>query len=434
MPDHAPVPNDARPLNILWLKSGPLHPPNTGGRKRTYHMVKELRKLHHVTYLALDAGDGQGFSPAETAEYCQELVRVPFRETPKGTPAFYLELLRNALASNLPYVLERYRSPELTRRLTGLTARPCDLLVCDFLTPALNLPRPSPVPTLLFQHNVEAAIWRRMVENAGHPFAKIYLGAQHRRMVRHETELSRQFDGVVAVSEDDATQFRQVYGLSNVLGAVPTGVDLDFFNPANPANGSAQAQAANARTVAFLGSMDWLPNIDAVQYYAAGAWDQVLAACPDAKFLVIGRNPPAKLHDLAARAAGNSIRLTGTVDDVRPHLAGCAAMVVPLTIGGGTRIKIYEAMALGVPVISTTIGAEGLPVRHGEHLLIADDPAALAAATRQLLENPAQGRELAASALRLVRENFGWEAITREFETLCRQAIAAGQKRLATSG
>jgi glycosyltransferase involved in cell wall biosynthesis len=388
-------------------------------------MLKELRKLHEVTYLALDSGGGQGFSPEETAEYCQELVRVPFTETQKGSTAFFWELAENLLFSKLPYVLARYKSAAMEAELKRLIAEgKCDLLICDFLTPALNVPFPCPVPAVLFQHNVEAAIWLRMVENARNPLAKWYLRGQYKRMRAQEKALSERFGGVIAVSEDDAREFREGYGLRNVLGAVPTGVDLGFFHPEHPANGSAEAREARAGTVAFLGSMDWLPNIEAVAFYAAEVWPRVLEKAPGARFLVIGRNPPERMRELAARPElRGTMTLTGTVEDVRPHLAGCAGMVVPLTIGGGTRIKIYEAMAMGVPVVSTTIGAEGLPVRHEEHLLIADDAQGLAAATLRLLEDRRLGQDLAGRALALVTENFGWGAVTREFATMAENVV-----------
>ncbi|MCX6894527.1 MAG: glycosyltransferase family 4 protein, partial [Verrucomicrobia bacterium] len=317
-------------MNIVWLKTGPLHPLDTGGKIRTFNMLRALARQHQVTYLSLCPPGIPENIRQSAAEYCRRAAWIPWREARKGSVAFYSQLVANQIGSKLPFVIQKYRSAKMALAIHELDRLgTCDLIVCDFLTPAVNLiwpGRPLRTPTLLFQHNVESLIWQRMQANAT-GLKRAYLRGQWRRMKKFEQESGRRFDGVVAVSEEDAAVFRREFGLNNVLGAVPTGVDCDFF--------AESRTPRQEHSLVFLGSMDWMPNIDAVEFFTAEIWPAVKAKFPAATVTIVGRNPPAKIRELEKRIAG--VRVTGTVDDVRPHLAAAAAMVVPLRVGGGTR-------------------------------------------------------------------------------------------------
>jgi glycosyltransferase involved in cell wall biosynthesis len=199
--------------------------------------------------------------------------------------------------------------------------------------------------------------------------------------------------------------------LKNVLGAVPTGVDVAHFSAVKPAR--------KPRSLVFLGSMDWMPNIDSVHFFVAEIFPLLKAKFPETKFTIVGRNPPQSVRDLAARDA--NICVTGTVDDVRPFVAESEVMIVPLRIGGGTRIKIYEGMASAIPVVSTRIGAEGLPVSHGEQILLADSPEDFAREIGRLFEQPQLRECIGQNGFEFVRDNFGWESVTKIFEDYCIQ-------------
>jgi len=400
------------PMNILWVKSGPLFPLDSGGKKRTHAMLEEISRRHHVTYLALLA-EGQELHPDEAAApYAAEKVWLPWKETEKRTRKFYVDLLRNFLLSPYPYALEKYRSQEMMDWLRAeITGDRFDLIICDFLTPAPNfLHLESKAPMILFQHNMEAVIWKRLAESSANPIGKLYLKDQFRRFSKWEKKLSELFDGVVTVSDDDSRYARENYGLENVRGHVATGVDVNYFAPRKEIR-------SGSDVIGFLGSMDWLANIKAVEFFVAEAYPVIKRAIPDVRFMVIGRNPPESIRNLAAN--DESITVTGSVDDVRPYLKMCDIMVVPLLAGGGTRIKILEAMAMGVPVVSTTIGAEGLDLQAGTELEIADGAGAFAARTAELLVDDGRRRALADAAFtRLVREN-GWKSVVDEFLQLC---------------
>ena len=409
-------------LKILWLKTGPLHPLDTGGKIRTFNMLRALRRENAVTYLSLCPPAVAEKDRQAAAEYSHSQIWIPWRETRKSSARFGLELAANQFASNLPFVIQKYRSARMAAAIHELDAAGfCDLVICDFLTPSVNLIWPGrrlKTPTLLFQHNVESLIWRRLHDNAT-GLKKFYLRGQWQRMKKFEHETCARFDGVVGVSDEDCEIMRKDFGLTNVLGSVPTGVDCDYF--------AESKWPRQEHSLVFLGSMDWMPNIDAVEFFTEEIWPVVKKQFPHATLTVVGRNPPAKIKELEKRVPG--VRVTGTVDDVRPFLASAAAMIVPLRVGGGTRIKIFEGMATGIPVISTRIGAEGLPVTHGENILLADTPADFAAQIAELFQKPAQAARVGASGRALVRAKFSWESANKIFEAHCRRAIEIGKKR-----
>jgi polysaccharide biosynthesis protein PslH len=407
-------------MRILWIKTELLHPLDKGGRLRTHGMLSELKRRHHVTYLTLDDGSGGADAAARAAEYCHELVRVPFRAPPRGSPAFFAGLARSLLTP-IPYFVARWRSAQMRREIAARTAAGgFDAVVCDFLVPAVNLPEAIPAATVLFQHNVEATIWRRQAEVHRNPLARRFLRDQFRRAAAFEGAACRRFDHVVAVSPDDREAMRRDYGIERVSD-VPTGVDTAFFRP------SGRTQR-DPHALVFTGSMDWTANVDAVRHFAADILPRIRARVPEAHLWVVGRDPHPGLRELAAQDP--AIRVTGRVDDVRPYIERAAAYVIPLRIGGGTRLKVFEALAMEAPVVSTTVGAEGLPVRDGAELLLADEPAAFADAVVRLLRDRPLAEALAARGAALVRKRYGWAAAAEAFEAALDDAV---QRRRATN-
>ena len=399
-------------MRILWLKTELLHPIDKGGRIRTYYMLRELKRAHYVTYLTLDDGLAAPDARERAAEYCHELVTVPYRHRAKFTPGFYAELAFNLL-SPLPYFLNKYVSAEMQREIVArATAGAFDVLVSDFLVSSVNLPRRVACPTVLFQHNVEAMIWRRHYEVQANPLKKLYLYDQWRKTVKRERAACRRFDYVVAVSHADRLTMQQQYGVEHVA-AVPTGVDTDYFRPRD-------VEPRAPHQLVFTGSMDWLPNEDAIRHFTEQVLPRIQQAVPDVVLTVVGRNPYPSLLELSAR--NPAVVVTGRVEDVRPYMERAAVYVVPLRIGGGTRLKIYEAMAMEKPIVSTTIGAEGLPVRNGAELLLADTAESFASAVVRLLTDESQARALGQRASLWVRAQFGWDKVADSFAEICQRA------------
>jgi glycosyltransferase involved in cell wall biosynthesis len=223
-------------------------------------------------------------------------------------------------------------------------------------------------------------------------------------MAAYEADACRSARNVVAVSEADANEMRKAYGVSNIAW-VPTGVDVEYFTP---------AARDRSGDLLFIGSMDWAPNVDGALWFAREVLPLIRRTRPMCKFAIVGRQPPPEILALAA----NCIEVTGTVPDIRPYLWGAPVAVVPLRIGGGTRLKIYEAMAARTAVVSTSIGAEGLAIIPGEQIAIADQPQAFAEACVELLENEQRREKMAHSAWQLVMSKFTWDAVVDAFEPL----------------
>lgn len=402
-----------RQLKILWLKTGPLHPLDTGGKIRTYNMLKELKKKHHITYIALAPLETKDENKQKAVEYCQEAIWIPWEETSKDNYKLYIELFQNMLFSDLPYAVQKYQSLEMQEYIERLDCPGnYDIIICDFLIPSVNIKKPLATPSLLFQHNVESLIWKRRYDNAK-GIKRGYLYNQWKRMEQYEKKGCLLFDGVATVSMNDSNILKKEFGLANVIGDVPTGVDISYFKPIEAAK--------RHGSIVFSGSMDWDPNEDAVLYFMKEIYPLIKKKAPYASFTVVGRNPSQRLKSL--NKLDSSINITGTVEDVRPYLTESEVYVVPLRIGGGTRIKIFEAMAMALPVVSTPIGAEGLSVKNGENILLSDQPEEFADNVIKLLQDQKNREEIGEKALTLIQKRFSWGAVTEVFETLCQHII-----------
>lgn len=398
---------------LLWIKTSPLHPLTRGGDLRTYHLLKWLNCWHEVTFCGMTADPAQESAAKLAGEYCRQSTWVSEAKVSQSPNRFrFLAGALLNLVSPLPYAVDRFRSRKWQGQIQRLLEeRDYDAVVCDFIFPAASLPWDLKSPKdrwVVFQHNVESLIWKRRSDEAG-TLMRPYLTAQWRRMEAFEKRMCERFDAVLTVSDEDSRLSRELYGLRNVAGAVPTGVDLDYFT-AVPRN------LPPTPTVVFVGSMDWYANVDAVLHFVRDIWPRVRKEYPDAVFKVVGRNPPEHIRALAA--SGQGIEVTGTVPDVRPFMREAHAMVVPLRIGGGTRLKVFEAMAAGIPIVSTSIGAEGLQAEDGRHLLLADDPASFAAGLTQLLGNPESAEQMGGRAFDEVAQKNSWERAAKIMEEL----------------
>jgi polysaccharide biosynthesis protein PslH len=391
-------------VKILWVKSDYLHPTTRGGQIRSLEMLRCLHQRHEVHYVCFDDGlNAEG--PARAHEYCTRAYSIYHVAPPRRSVGFAGQLL-HGLTSDLPVSVERYASRPMRTMISDLLAsNSFDSIVCDFLFPAPNIPRLC--DAVLFQHNVETIIWERHAAQARNPAARAYLKGQARRMEAYERAVCRAAGYVVTVSEQDRDTVRTRYGVEHV-SSIPTGVNLAYFAPL--------AVREPKADLVFVGSMDWLPNIDGARFFLGRIWPKIQAGLPPCRIAFVGHHPEPWLEEIAKKDA--HLIVTGTVPDVRPWFWGSAVSIVPLRIGGGTRLKIFEAMAAGVPVVSTTIGAEGLPVEHGLHLLVADDPDGFADSCLLLLKDAARRQQLAREALSLVKSRFSWEAVAGEFETI----------------
>jgi len=401
-------------MRILWVKVGGLWPLNTGGRLRSFHIISELSQRHHVFVLTTHGPGEDPRALRAKLTQCEHVVSFPYASPKRGSARFLAALARSWF-STLPVDLRKCRIPTLRRGVAHLLAvRDFNLCVADFLLAVPNLPSPSPVPVVLFEHNVEHMIWKRLGRIAP-PWQRPVLELEWRKIRRYEARACAQAKLTVAVSEADRALLASIARGTTVC-AIPTGVDTTYFAP----NGAGEAPGR----LVFTGSMDWYPNEDAILHFIDAILPSIRHDVPETSLVVVGRNPSARLQ-AAATAAG--VQVTGTVDDVRSYVAEAAVCVVPLRIGSGTRLKIFEALAMAKAVVSTTVGAEGLPLDSGTHLLRADDPAEFARGVVSLLRDPARRRALGTAGRQLVAERYSWAHVARQFETRCEEALAEGR-------
>jgi len=264
---------------------------------------------------------------------------------------------------------------------------------------------------VLFAHNVEHVIWQRMRDVERRAWRRALLALESRKMRRYEARACARAQLTIAVSDADRRLLAAAAPDARVR-AVPTGVDVDYFAP----DGVAEVPGR----LVFTGSMDWYPNEDGIARFIEAVLPRVRREVPNATLTVVGRNPSARLR---AAAAAARVQVTGLVDDVRPHMAEAAVYVVPLRIGGGTRLKIFEALSMAKAVVSTAVGAEGLPLAPDRHFLQADDPAAFAAAVTALLGDAGRRRAIGGAGRRLVEERYSWSKVVDEFENQCGEVL-----------
>jgi glycosyltransferase involved in cell wall biosynthesis len=406
--------NPSGSLKVLFFSQPFVYPADTGGKIRTSQTLRHLREVFDITLVSNVDPNLDMPHLDQMASLCHEFHPVPRSTARKYSTAFYLKVLAYSLSRYPVAVLNDYSRATVAKLRELLAARHYDLLVCDFLQPTLNLRSLRTPPTLLFQHNVESMIWERHYRTSRNPLLRLFWYLQWRKMMRYERQACARVDGIVAVSELDKQVLERDFGARNVH-AIPTGVDTDFFRP-----GSEPPEDNN---LVFLGAMDWLPNEDGILFFTDEVLPRLRKLVPSAHITVVGRNPTARL--LERTRAHPEIRVLGRVEDVRPHVARGALFVIPLRIGGGTRIKAYEAMAMGKPVVSTRIGIEGLPVRDGDNVVLADSPEDFAAAVARLLKDKAERERIGRNARAYVEGNVSWRRAADAFAGACAE-VARG--------
>lgn len=394
---------------LLFVSPRFLFPVDSGGKIRTTQILRGLKRGSYEIVLACPASAEQVRSFAsEIATVCDRLAAW------HDAKRRLLKVSRiTAVTSSLPIPVATDRSSRGTALVRAeLDAQP-DVVVFDFPHSAVLAPPKITVPSVLFTHNVEAEIFRRHASVASWPLSALWR-QQLRKMLRFERDALRRFDTVIAVSQRDAKVFGSELGVSNVR-VIQTGVDLGYF---------AYAPPTDAQHVVFTGSMDWLANRDGIEFFMDEVWPLIARRAPDARMTVVGRDPPASLVD-KVRDRQLRWRFTGFVDDVREHVRGAGISVIPLRVGGGTRLKVYEAMAIGTPVVSTTIGVEGLPLIPEAHYLCADSAHDFAAAVLRLMTDAELRRRLSATARAFVEAHSSYERVAEEFERICDDTVQA---------
>ena len=407
-------------MKILLTLRQPLYPADTGGKVRSLNIFSRLAKRASIHAVSFADPVADAASIREMQRLFESYTPVFWQETKKYSPRFYKEIFTNQFSS-LPYFLAKCRLPHFRSTVEGLLAKEhFDVLFSDFLHTAVPLLQCSFKPKIVFEHNVEFLLRKRKWQVEKHPLRKIVFGTEWRRTRPLEARVSRSFDHVLTVSEEDQQTIRHEFGINHV-STLPTGVDTDFFCPSG--NGPQPGR------LAFVGSMDWDPNEDGVVWFLENIYPLIRHTVPNASFVVVGRNPSSRLRAIAARTP--AVEITGWVPDVRPYLSQAEVVVVPLRIGGGTRIKIPEAMAMGKAVVSTPIGAEGLHFHNKRELCLADRPEDFARTAIALLTQPGLREAIGTAARRVVASKANWENVVDQVEECLNQLIRKEKPRVS---
>jgi polysaccharide biosynthesis protein PslH len=396
-------------VRVLILDEEFPYPLNSGKRIRSYKLNSRLAREHTVRWLAW--GNPEDKACKHFAEVGIEPIAVPRVAPPRSGPGFYLRLLWNLLQSD-PYIVTSHYGTAMQeafdRQLREF--RP-DVVLCEWTPYAAYLRGRAACPFVLIAHNIEARIWQRYREHETNAARRWYISRQAEKVERFEREVVGMVSGVTTVSEQEQTFYANLdHGLRTAV--VDNGVDLNYFHPMD--------SAVEPLELVFSGSMDWRPNQDAARHFVRDIYPRILEKNPRVKVTFVGRNPP---QDIVALSSVPGVTVTGTVRDVRPYLDRAAMVVVPLRIGGGTRLKILEAMAMNKAVVSTTIGAEGLHVTDGRDIVLADGPEPFAQAVMSLLEQPNRAQRIGLTGRTSVEARYGWDAIARTLSDFLHQVV-----------
>lgn len=348
-------------------------------------------------------------------ECASEIITHYRPEEEKSGLGFYSKVLAGTLSS-APYIAQKYRCADIKdyqRRFYEKS--PGDaVILCDFLEMTENVDWKTSAPRILFQHNVESMIWRRYFETESNPLKKAYFNYEQKRIAEYEKNSCNKFDLVLVVSENDKQLLQSEFKVTTPIEVIETGVDTEFFRPDD-------SITPKLGRLVFLGSMDWMPNIDGVKWFADEIYPRIREVNSGATLEIVGRRPGPEIQALAEK--DESIAIHADVPDVRPFIAGADLFIVPLRVGGGTRIKIFEAMGMRSPVVSTSVGAEGLPVTAGRDIALGDTPEEFAAQVNKLLQTSDIRNSIAEEGFNLVRERYQWKAIAGKFHQLCQNQL-----------
>ena len=397
---------ETRRLKVLVLDEEIPYPLNAGKRIRTWNLLQRLAARHDVCLLCYGAPkDAVAASEAKGIR----LRTVRPQANLEGW-RFYLALLRN-LFSRYPFSVTKHYSDRFQRALDLLLEEESwDLIHCEWTPYARFLRDGCRVPVVIATHNVESQIWARRATHSTNAIGRFFFRTQEWKMRSFERKVLRRAAMVTAVTPADAETF-QSWGVASV-SLVPNGVDLESFSFA--------PDAERDDEILFLASLDWFPNVDALDYFLKDVFPLVRNVLANATLRIVGRKPPDSLKQRLAGIAG--VDFVGEVEEVNSFLDRAGIVVVPLRIGGGSRLKILEALAGAKAVVSTSVGAEGLGLVPGKHLLIADSPREFAKCICELSASPAARHRLGQNGRELMVERYGWNGIATRLETVWMEA------------
>ncbi len=392
-------------MRILVVDEEIPFPLNSGKRLRTFNLLKHLSSRHEIFFVCRQHEDEKAIEAGGLEDEGINVQVVPHMIRKKAGLNFYTALFAN-IFSRYPYSVTSHYSRLFEATIVELMReKQFDLIHCEWTPYAVNLKKVLPFPSVIAAHNVESMIWRRNYEVEQNLLKKLYIYFQWKKMELFEKKTYGELTRTVAVSLQDKNVIAQ-WIPGDLIDVVENGVDIDYFNTSKT--------NCKANSLVFSASMDWRPNVDGMLYFLDKIWPLVLELFPDSTLTIVGRSPMKVLKDKIANL--ESVTLTGTVKDVRPYIENASVYIVPLRIGGGSRLKILEAFSMRKPVVSTSVGAEGLEVESGRDLIIADDPHTFVSAIERLFQDSVLRERLGGEGRTLVEAKYQWEILSEKLE------------------
>jgi len=388
-------------MKILMLSPTFPIPPHTGGKVRVLQSLTYLSRRHEVSLVCMfDGGEDTPSLTSKLQEYCNEVYL--FGNSYSGPRIAF-----SWMVSSLPYKVIRFWSREAHSFVEHmLKSKDFDLVWCHFISTSVYCKRDSGIPVLLDTHNDDVLDWLTLARNSRSLLKRIIGYVEAWKIARFRRERAPIFDIVLAVSPEEAQRVQEWAHKGTKIWLVPNGVDVDHYR--------FHAQQKKDRDIVlFCGSMDVTRNVEAVLFFVEEILPIVAKELSDVEFRVVGRNPAWPIVKLQT---AEGISVTGTVDDVRPHYIQAKVAVAPFKLGGGTKLKVLEAMAMGVPVVATSVGAQGLDVKDGIHLFIEDEPWSFAQRVLMLLRDESERQRIAWNARALVERRYSWESLFKNLD------------------
>jgi glycosyltransferase involved in cell wall biosynthesis len=417
-------------MRILFLSQVLPYPIDAGPKMRSYFVLRHLVRQHKVTLLTFVRESDRPEDIAHLAELCHAVYTVPMGRTRLRDAGF----LGQSLLTRQPFIIARDQNPTMNERIRQLvSSEPFDVVHADQLwmaqyalatqTASVQSTDTSPPKLILDQHNAVHLIPKRLSIDEANPIKRRFLARETRLLAEFEAEVCDRFDHVVWVTDEDRRAVAALSSRTATNGQSPSAVIPICADPTsvNPVVHS----AGNSR-ITFLGGLHWPPNAQGIMWFANHVFPQVRTEIPEAMLTVIGKNPPAGLER-------EGVEVTGYVSDLSPYLAETAVFVVPLQAGGGMRVKILDAWSWGLPIVSTTIGAEGIDVHHGRDILLADTASAFAQAVIQVLGEPTLAQQMSRNGRQTVIHKYNWETIYSAWDEVY-QRVCEGEQRESSNG
>ena len=386
-------------MRILFVAPKIPWPATDGGRIAIYELVRHLTMRGHQAALL-------GYGTQQSAEELRAHAGLIWAKAITRDTATHPVAAALNIFSALPYTAAKYKSGEMSAAIhTALQEELFDLVQLEntHMGHYLRLVQKANKPSVLRLHNVESLLAARFARTVLPPLSW-YVALQARRMRRFESWACEQASLCLAITQEDAARVRRLAPEAQVAVS-PAGVDLLRYTP--------RAMSEEPRTVVFVGALDWPPNVDGIRWFRAKIWSRIVQAEPTVRWIIVGKTPPADI--LHWPEENRNIHVTGYVEDVRPYLHAASVVVVPLRSGGGMRLKILEAMAAGKAVVSTPMGAEGIPARNGKEIILAEANRSFGIEVVRLMREDAERKRIAKAA-RALAERFGWRQIAEELE------------------